>query len=150
MNNHHFDLASALVDEAAGHLIGRDDAQTIRTAFGVDLEVFVDNDYCSIEAREGETLVAAATAVMRPGGTLKASIDMFRAGELMFWSTKHNGDDVMFWAKGREHYNLTAKAGSDSWVVSTFSGDSRFDSLAAAVAFVVANEASAVWAEVVA
>ena len=149
-NNHHFDLASALVDEAAGHLIGRDDAQTIRTAFGVDLEVFVDNDYCSIEAREGETLVAAATAVMRPGGTLKASIDMFRAGDLMFWATQHQGNDVMFWAKGREHYNLTAKAGSDAWVVSTFSADTPFESLQAALAFIVAHEAAAVWNEVVA
>ena len=119
-NNHHFDLASALVDEAAGHLIGRDDADTIRQAFGVELEIFSDTDYCSIEAREGQTLLAAATAVMRPGGTLKASIDMFRAGDLMFWATQHQGADVMFWAKGREHYNLTATAGTDTWIVSTF------------------------------
>ena len=149
-NNHHFDLASALVDEAAGHLIGRDDADTIRQAFGVELEIFSDTDYCSIEAREGQTLLAAATAVMRPGGALKASIDMFRAGDLMFWATQHQGADVMFWAKGREHYNLTAKAGSDAWVVSTFSADTPFDSLQAALAFVVAHEAAAVWNEVVA
>ena len=150
MSDNYFDLASALVDEAAGHLIGRDDAKNIATAFGVELEVFADEDYCCIEARNELGLVAAATAVMRSGGTLQASIDVFRAGDQMFWSTKHPGNDVMFWAKNREHYNLTAKAGSDVWVVSTFSGDSRFDSLAAAVAFVVANEASAVWAEVVA
>ena len=87
---------------------------------------------------------------MRPGGTLKASIDMFRAGDLMFWATQHQGNDVMFWAKGREHYNLTAKAGSDAWGVSTFSADTPFDSLQAALAFIVAHEAAAVWNEVVA
>lgn len=150
MSDNYFDLASALVDEAAGHLIGRDDANSIAEAFGVELEVFADEDYCSIEARNDLGLVAAATAVMRAGGTLHASIDVFRAGGQMFWATKHAGNDVMFWAKNREHYNLTATAGTDTWIVSTYSGDNPFDSLAAAVAFIVAHEASAMWSEVVA
>ena len=68
----------------------------------------------------------------------------------MFWATQHQGNDVMFWAKGKDHYNLTAKAGSDEWCVSTFSADTPFDSLQAALAFIVAHEAAALWNEVVA
>jgi hypothetical protein len=150
MNDNYFDLASALVDEAAGHLIGRDDAKSIATAFSVEIEVFADEDYCSIEARNDLGLVAAATAVLRAGGTLQSSIDVFRAGAQMFWATKHPGNDVMFWARNREHYNLTAKAGTDTWVVSTFSADNRFENLAAAVAFIVDNEAAAMLADSVA
>ena len=150
MNDNYFDLASALVDEAAGHLIGRTDTESTAEAFGVELEVFSDEDYCSVEARTDKGLVAAATAVLRPGGALQVAIDVFRAGDQMFWSTKHAGADVMFWAKGREHYNLNAKAGADTWVVSTYSGESTYYSLTAALAFIGECEAVAMWREVVA
>ncbi len=92
MTDNYFDLASALVDEAAGHLIGRDDAKSIATAFGVEIEVFADEDYCSIEARNDRGLVAAATAVLRAGGTLQSSIDVFRAGQQRAVGVHHHRD----------------------------------------------------------
>jgi len=151
IKNYHFDLASALVDEAAGHLIGRTMTNDLAEAFGVRLEVVTDNGFCSIEAHsDGDGLVAAATAVVRHGGTLHGGIDIFRFGDLMFWATKHAGPDTTFWAKGSEHYTLAAKAGTDTWTVSTFSGDSTFTTLRAALEFVATNEAAAAHQEVAA
>lgn len=144
ITNYHFDLASALVDEAAGHLIGRTMTNDLSEAFGVRLEVITETDFCSIEAHsDGVGLVAAATAVLRHGGTLHGGIDAFRFGELMFWATKHAGADTTFWAKSTEHYTLAAKAGTDTWAVSTFSGVSPFATLRAALEFIATNEAAA-------
>ena len=144
IKNYHFDLASALVDEAAGHLIGRTMARELGDAFGVHLEVSTEKNFCTIEAHSDDAgLVAAATAVLRHGGTLTGSVDAFRFGDLMFWATSHAGPDTRFWAKGSEHYTLTAKVGTDTWTVATFSGESPFATLQAALEFIATNEAAA-------
>ncbi len=144
MDNNYFDLAAALVEEAIAHLAGRGDTETLEQAFGADIEVFADHDYATLEVHNTNgDLLAAATAYTRPGGTRHAGIDGFRAGELTWWFVRHSGPDTQFWTRGTEHYTLTATAGSDTWIVSTFSADTHFATLDTALEFIARTEAQA-------
>ena len=147
-DHHHFDLAAALADEALAHLIGRGDTATLAQAFGVDIEIFADHDYATLHAHDADgELLGAATAITRPGGVRHTGIDMFRAGGLDWWAIQHRGPDAKFWATGTEHYTLTAPAGTGTWRVSTFSADTAFENLGAALEFIARTERDApAWA----
>lgn len=145
MSDHH-QLATALVEEAVGHLIGRADTDAVAAALDVSVRVVTGDRLCRIEARDSAgDLLAAATASVQCGGRVTAGIDVFRAGGLLFWAAKPEGRGIRFWCKGARHYYLTADVAENRWTLSTADTDLPFYSLYAVVQHIAAVEAGTVW-----
>ncbi len=142
----HYKLATALVEEAVGHLIGRTDIDAVAAAFGVSLRVVTGDRVCGIKAHgPAGDLLAAVTASIRGAGQVTAAIDVFRVGGLLFWAAKTEGRGVCFWGKGARHYYLTADVAADRWILSAADTDLPFYSLYAVAQHIGAIEAGTVW-----